>query len=184
MPQREPVSDEDLLRHAAEGNSGILAELVERHGDRLWRLFLRLAASANEADDLLQETFVRLLRSHRTFAGRASPATWLYSVALNVFREWLRKQKSERRLKAVIQAGADGRAAGDRLKQQTRAEAVRKAVEGLAENQRTAMILSRYEGLSYEQIAEVEGCSVDAVKQRVRRAMVRLRRELRGPDEL
>ena len=177
MPPHGALSDEELLSRAAGGDSGFLAELLDRHRERIWRLLLRLSRSPQEAEDLLQDTFVRVLGSHRSFAGRAKFLTWLYSVALNVFRSGRRRRRRELRLGPVTGPEPEG-PEGEAERREAEGR-VRQAVANLPENQRTAIILSRYEALSYGEIAQIEDCTVDAVKQRVRRAMKHLRQELR-----
>jgi RNA polymerase sigma-70 factor (ECF subfamily) len=176
MSRHESGSDEDLARLAAGGDPSSLEALIARFRDRLWRLFLRLARGPQEAEDLLQETFVRLLRSHRSFAGHGKFSTWLYAIALNVFRTSLRRRR-EQGLVEEPPAAAAGPAG--RAEQEETVERVRRAVSNLPEPQRTAIVLSRYEGLPYEEIARIEGCSVDVVKQRVRRGLMTLREELK-----
>jgi len=179
MPRPEQPSDEVLLGKAAGGDAGSLAELVARHRDRLWRLCLRLERESHEAEDLFQETFVRLIRSYRSFSGRGRFFTWLYAIALNTYRS--RRRSALRGWKFEAEYGrekvAEGAAEG--AERAEAAELVREAVNSLPEPQRSAIILSRYEGLSYQQIAEIEHCTEDAVKQRVRRAMERLREALK-----
>jgi len=177
MARHDHPSDEELLSRAVGGDVEGLDQLLDRHRDRLWRLLLRLTQGPQEAEDLLQETFVRVLRSYRTFAGRGKFGTWLYTVALNVFRSSRRKLRAHVRISEEPASAATGPAG--KAEQSEAAERVRQAIDGLPENQRTAIVLSRYQGLAYEEIAEIERCSVDAVKQRVRRAMIALRRELR-----
>ena len=180
MPPEHRVPDQALLRAAAGGDRECLAQLLDRYQGRLWRLLLRLTGGPQEAEDLLQETFVRVLRSYRTFSGHSSFATWMYAIALNVFRSRLRKQRRQTPQPVDLMAVSGTASPETSAEQHEAAEQVRRAVQSLPEQQRSAIILSRYEGMSYEQIAEIFGCSVDAVKQRVRRAMAHLRELLKG----
>lgn len=193
MSPEEPASDERLLQQACRGNKGSLDRLFGRHRDRLWRLLLRLADDRAEAEDLLQETFLRALKGSRSFRGQGKFSTWLYAIALNLVRsKWRRQGRTPREVSgdpdALAQAGLGARSrdtANDPSALAERMEAsqrVRLAVESLPEPQRVAIVLSRYEGMSYEEISRIEDCSIDAVKQRVRRAMIRLSESLKGLD--
>jgi len=169
MPAPEPDSDEALLRDATGGNVKSFERLYERHRARMWRFLWRATGDAHDTDDLLQETFLRALRAADRFrAGRFT--AWLYAIALNL----VRSQRRRRRRHAEPGPAGAGEDPSDQAARNETAERVRDAIAQLPEPQRAAILLSRYEGLSYEEIAEAEGCSVDAVKQRVRRAMIGL----------
>lgn len=137
-----------------------------------------MTRSASDAEDLTQEAFLRVLRRPDLFRG-GKFTSWLYRIALNLARDLGRRKKAvalEREDAAPCAlAGPPEQAA-----QAEAAEMVRRALERLPDAQKTAIVLSRYEGLSYEEIAEIEECSVDAVKQRVRRGLMALSDDLKG----
>lgn len=178
MAPLDSESDEKLLRRAAGGDSESFGALFRRHRRRVWGFLLRATASPEESEELLQEVFLRVLQRPASFR-RGRFATWLYAIALNLVRDrWRRKQVADReRSKAGPEAS--GSDPSDQAVRAETAERVREAIERLPEPQRTAILLSRYEGLSYQEIAELEECAVDAIKQRVRRAMVALGEKLK-----
>ena len=181
MPPDAPESDERNLEACCRGNPKALAQLLERHRDQLWRFLLRVTGNRADAEDMLQETFLRAVRGHEAFRGQGRVSTWLYAIALNLVRSrWRREARRPepdevaRRLTPVRDEDPAELASRNET-----AEKVREAVNALPEPQRIALILSRYEGLPYEEIGRIEGCSVDAVKQRVRRGLKKLTEELK-----
>ncbi|HIJ65675.1 MAG TPA: RNA polymerase sigma factor [Candidatus Hydrogenedentes bacterium] len=179
MPGSEDQEDVDLLEKAAGGSRDSFAALYAKHRRRLWAFLVRLEENADVVDELIQETFVRALRSAKGFAGKGKVSTWLFSIALNAHRSRLRKRQRFRLFRQRSRPSGTADDPASMAEQADTADRVRQAIGALPENQKSALVLSRYEGLSYEEIAEIESCSVDAVKQRVRRALMRLRKELR-----
>jgi RNA polymerase sigma-70 factor (ECF subfamily) len=130
------------------------------------------------AADLLQETFLRVWKYRGSLAGTARFSTWLYTVTRNVCMDHLRQSAREREFRSALassqepmpHAGSDGVADLRGL--------VRDAVSALPATVREALVLSRFHGLSYEEIGRICGCSEGAVKVRVHRAMKQLRAAL------
>ncbi|HRU04629.1 MAG TPA: sigma-70 family RNA polymerase sigma factor [Candidatus Brocadiia bacterium] len=178
MALADPESDEELLNQAAAGHKPSFEKLFARHQGRVGSVLRRLTRNASDAEELTQETFLRVLRGSELFRG-GKFTSWLYRIALNLARDLGRRRKAvtlERE-----EATPSGRAGpSEQAAQAEEAEMVRRALERLPGPQKTAIILSRYEGLSYEEIAEIEECSVDAVKQRVRRGLMALSEDLKG----
>lgn len=191
---RAPATDPgwaDLARVAARDSGGdaAFARLVESHQDRLLRLCERMLGDAEEARDGVQEVFLKVYRK----AGEVRPLgqvyTWLYRVAVNYCLNKLRRRKLVRFLRWESQsqsrtddagtaapfdppdAAPDPQAA---LEARRRWTATRRVIAALPENQRTVLVLARFEGLSYKQIAEVLEISEGAVESRLFRAMRRL----------
>jgi len=166
--------DLGLQQRLRAGDREALTVLFERHREHVFALCWRLAG-ASVAEDLLQETFLRVWLYRASVTGRAKFSTWLYAVARNVCRDYLRRCARERslgeeaRVDALVAATPHprGRAEG-RL-------AIRELVAMLGPDAREALILSRFHGLSYREIGEICGCTEGAVKVRIHRALERLR---------
>jgi RNA polymerase sigma-70 factor (ECF subfamily) len=189
---RAPAADPgwaDLARVAArEGDEeAAFARLVESYQDRLLRLCERMLGDIEEARDGVQEVFLKVYRKAGTVRPQGQVYTWLYRVAVNHCLNKLRRRKLVRFLRWESQSRADDAetaapfdppdAAPDpqaALEARRRWAATRRAIAALPENQRTVLVLARFEGLTYKQIAEVLEISEGAVESRLFRAMRRL----------
>jgi RNA polymerase sigma-70 factor (ECF subfamily) len=180
----EPVGDEDaaLLRAYVQGDHGAFAQLFDRHYGRVYRLACRYTGSSSDAEDLTQTVFLKVMRGAAGFVPRARFTTWLYRVTANECLSHIRRGRRNLELAVGEDAPepADPRQAdpAEGLLQEERAAEVRQAVLSLPERQRLAVVLSRYEGQSYAEIAEVLGVSVQAVKSLLNRAHTALREKL------
>lgn len=167
-------------------------ELLRKYQARLVRLMRTIGPKADMAEDLTQETFMRVFRARHRYEAGAKFSTWLFTIAANVARNANRSVGRRQEVNEVDAPGtADGsRAVGilaataldassmmpNRLAEGTeRGAIVRQAVEALGERQRTALMLSRFENLSYAEIAETMDLSTKAVKSLLSRARVNLR---------
>jgi RNA polymerase sigma factor (sigma-70 family) len=173
----------EALTRAAAGDEGAFAWLVDRHQERLLRLCERLLGDAEEARDAAQEVFLKAYRKAGEVRPQGQVYTWLYRIAVNHCLNKLRRRKLVRFLRwerpeerdapafDPPDGGADPAAA---LEARRRWQATRRALARLPENQRSVVVLVRFEGLSYKQTAEVLGITEGAVESRLVRAMRRL----------
>lgn len=151
---------------------------ADRYGKEIHAYLWRMLGDAQDADDALQETFLRVLR-HGAPAPILEPRAWLYAVAGNVARSQLRRRRREGERQAAIDidvAGPDGVVERDRV------EAVRRAVESLPAKQRQALLLRRYQGLSYDEVARVLGGNAQAARANVYQAVLKLKKAF--PEEV
>jgi RNA polymerase sigma-70 factor (ECF subfamily) len=170
----------DMLAWQA-GEEAAFDRLVAAHSERLFALFTRFLGPVPEREDMVQETFLRVLRARANYQPTARFSTWLYRIAFN-----LSVNKSERtRPTASLDASPFTPPALDvdlapesGLERDDVVRAVRAAIAALPETQRAAMILARYEELSFAEIAVVLGSTEKAVKSLVHRARENLRAEL------
>ncbi|HEX3125706.1 MAG TPA: RNA polymerase sigma factor [Thermoanaerobaculia bacterium] len=173
----------DALARVAAGDPDAFASVVESHQERLLRLCERLLGDAEEARDAAQEVFLKAFRKAGELKPQGQVYTWLYRVAINHCFNKLRRRRLVRFLRFESapeedapsfdppDAGADPAAS---LEARQRWQATRKAIASLPDNQRAVLILARFEGLSYRQIAEVLGITEGAVESRLVRAMRRI----------
>jgi RNA polymerase sigma-70 factor (ECF subfamily) len=166
----------DLARDRARATSA-MAQLLRLHQERVWRLAYHLTSSAAAADDVTQETFLRLYRSAGKYKPTAALPTFLHRIVVNLCID---ARRTGHPALALSSLGRDppGRAADDPVEQTERAQQVRAALEALPQRQRTAVILHRYEDLSYEQIAHAMDISESAVESLIMRGYAELRRRL------
>jgi RNA polymerase sigma-70 factor (ECF subfamily) len=187
MADADAALDASLMVAFQGGDESAFETLVDRHRERVFRLACRYLRDENAADDLAQETFLRVYRSKHTWRPEAKFSTWLYRVTANACLNELRARRARRGVEATAPGGAGGDAlpegpdpkavdpGASALKGEL-AMVVREAVDRLPEDQRTAVLLSKYEGLSYRDLAEAMDRSVPAVKS----LLVRARENLRG----
>ncbi len=135
----------------------------------MYRIALRMLDSDADAQDVAQETFVRAWRSLGRFRGDSSVATWLYRIATNQCLSLLAARREHAPLRDE-DARVDERDPAWLVVQRERMDAVSRAVSRLPDDQRSALVLRDYEGLSYAEVAEVLGIGVGAVKSRIHRA--------------
>lgn len=173
----------DALARVAAGQVEAFSALVEAHQERLLRLCERLLGNAEEARDAAQDVFLKMFRKAGQVEPRGQVFTWLYRVAVNHCLNKLRRRRLVRFLRwddpgeeetadyEPADRSPDPAAA---LEAKRRWQATRRAIEALPANQRSVVILARFEGLSYKQIAEVLRITEGAVESRLFRALRRL----------
>jgi len=173
----------EALAKVAAGDADAFAPIVETHQERLFRLCERLLGDAEEARDAAQDVFLKAYRKAADVRPQGQVYTWLYRIAVNHCLNKLRRRKLVRFLRWDAPAEGDfpafdppDRAADPAatLEARRRWQATRLAIDNLPENQRSVLVLVRFEGLSYKQVAEVLGITEGAVESRLVRAMRRL----------
>jgi RNA polymerase sigma-70 factor (ECF subfamily) len=174
-------SDAELFARSRDGDSSALASLVDRHKDALVNYLARLAGSRDGAEDLAQETFLRLLERSSRYRERGQLKAYLYRIATNLYRSGDRRQRRWGRLAPrLLPAGRPHAPAEQdaRLLRRELAERLAAALRELPLRYRVAVVLRDVEGWSYEEIAELVGCRPGTVKSRIHRGRQRLRTQL------
>jgi RNA polymerase sigma-70 factor (ECF subfamily) len=187
-----------------DGDAAAFEELVRRYRDRLLTILEHLVGHREQAEDLAQDVFVRVFKARERYTPDAKFSTWLFTIANNVASNALRSRSRRREVGVPEGNGADSaplaldqlaKAASGfmptrALDKAEQAEMVRHAVAALNERQRMALLLAKFEGMSYQDIAQTMGLSVQAIKSLLSRARVNLKEILtpyveRGipPDE-
>lgn len=191
MRYQQSDPDVRLMMRVRDDDAGAFEELVRRYQGRLVRLFHHIGPSPEVAEDLTQEVFLRIYRSRANYEPGAKFATWIFTIAGNVARNAARshgrrkevieadtrrgRDDSEGNLLTKLALDASGLMPARLVEGEERAELVRQAVDKLGERQRMALMLSRFENLSYVEIAEAMGLTSKAVKSLLSRARVNLR---------
>ena len=176
------LSDQELMRIVQAGDYAPASEIYDRYSGRIYNFAFRFLKNAEAAEDATQEVFVKMLRYANQFQGDAKLSTWLFSITANWCRDYLRKadNKAKEAEDVLIQLPSPGDSPERHLEQREDEQRVRRALGALTPEQREAILLSRYQGLSYAEIAQIAGCSEGAVKTRVFRAMETLKKMLAG----
>lgn len=177
----DTADDIALVDAARRGDTAAFDTLVTRHRRAVYQVCYRFVHHHDDAADLTQDTFVRAWKSLGTFRGQARFSTWIYRIAVNVSLNRV-SLKSPTPEAADFDLVADQRepAPGHALAARERAAEVRKAVQSLPPRQRTALILRTYHELSHQEVADIVGTSVGAVKANVFHALANLKKRLEG----
>jgi RNA polymerase sigma-70 factor (ECF subfamily) len=164
------IADEDLVVRVAEGDPVAYRELVRRHAAPLRHYSQRLVKNASEAEDVVQETFLRLWQRASDYKPQAARAkTWLYRIAHNLCIDRLRARKPLADLDSEELAPVSA-AQGSLLDEKRRAERLEQAIAGLPERQAAAVALVHFEGLSGAEAAQVLDVSEGALESLLSRA--------------
>jgi RNA polymerase sigma-70 factor (ECF subfamily) len=179
-------SDEELVSRSIGGDAESFNQLVLRWERPIYALAYRVIGREEDARDVCQETFLRAFRALGGFRGQAKFSSWLYRIALNLCRDWVRRQRRTPVVQLpedvdVIELAASREPTEpieELVARRDLTRAVEKAMGRLPEEQRTAIILKEYHGLTFQEIADLVGCPLSTVKTRLYQGLTVLRREL------
>jgi RNA polymerase sigma-70 factor (ECF subfamily) len=179
-------TDEELVAKTIGGDADSFNELIHRWERPIYALAYRQIGREEDARDVCQDTFLRAYRALNGFRGQAKFSSWLYRIALNLCRDWMRRERRT----PVVQAPEDmdlmdlaaarepSESLEDRVGRHDLTRAVERAMALLPEEQRTAIVLKEYQGLTFQEIADLLGCPLSTVKTRLYQGLTVLRREL------
>lgn len=171
--------ERDLIEACRRGEREAFRDLFEAHKDKVYSIALRFSGDESLAMDIAQDTFLKLFSSLADFRGDAALSTWIYRLVVNACLD--HKRRSWRLAPLADELVAVLRSPGDSLNALLHSEMrdrVRAAVETLSPDMRMAVVLRYTEGFSYDQIAEVMGCSAGTVASRLNRAHKALEKRL------
>jgi RNA polymerase sigma-70 factor (ECF subfamily) len=180
-------SDEAAAAKAKAGDADAFRVLVERHSRPMFRLAFRMTGNEQDAEDIVQDTFLRAYRRIGKFDERASFGTWLYRITVNCSLDLVRarKRRSEQSGSAnpemddLIQSLPSAGATPDRMAMSGQArQRIAEAMEELSASERTAFVLRHFEGMCIDEVSRVLGCRPGAARHCVFRAVQKLRRAL------
>jgi RNA polymerase sigma-70 factor, ECF subfamily len=179
-------TDEELVARSKTGDTESFNQLVKRWERPIFALAYRTLGREEDARDVTQETFLRAFRALSGFKGDAKFSSWLYRIALNLCRDWMRKER-----RAPLVAVPEGVDVEQLITDQGPSESVEdlaaraelgrevaKAMAYLPEEQRQAIILKEYHGLTFQEIADLMRCPLSTVKTRVYQGLSTLRKQL------
>ena len=179
-------SDEELVTRSIGGDADSFNQLVLRWERPIYALAYRVIGREEDARDVCQETFLRAFRALNGFRGQAKFSSWLYRIALNLCRDWVRRERRT----PIVQASEDidlmevaavrepSASIEDLVARKELTRIVERAMARLPEEQRTAIILKEYHELTFQEIADLVGCPLSTVKTRLYQGLAVLRREL------
>lgn len=185
-----PVTDDEALMLAFKaGDARAFEVLVHRHRGGVFNFLLRLSGNRQRAEDLLQETWLKVIRSASGYETRARFTTWLYTIARNLCMDALRKESYRRADSLDAAPSEDGAPLGERLPSGAALPdrgahnaalrpLIERALSSLPPEQREVFLLREYHGVPFKEIAQVTGVPENTVKSRMRYALESLRRRL------
>lgn len=189
-------TDEELMIRFQNGDNSALEELFARYQKPLYNFFIRMIGRKETAEDLVQETFIKVYRFGKSFRGsEAKFSTWLYSVASNHCRDFLRysSRRPESPIADIVEPeqqnnftdmmnATDESPLEEHLIRLQIGSTIKDAIDKLPEKERNALILREYQELEYKEIAKVLSCPIGSVKILIFRARKRLREMLKDAD--
>src|SRR4026207_1854765 len=180
------ATDEELVAKSMDGDVDSFNQLVLRWERPIYALAYRVIGRDEDARDVAQETFLRAFRALPGFKGQAKFSSWLYRIALNLCRDWIRRQR-----RAPGMQMPEGVDPGDLVAERGPVESiedlvgrrqlsavVEEAMALLPEEQRTAIVLKEYHGMTFQEIADLQGCPLSTVKTRLYQGLTVVCREL------
>jgi RNA polymerase sigma-70 factor, ECF subfamily len=180
------LTDEELVARSIGGDAESFNQLIKRWERPIYALAYRTIGHEDDARDVVQETFLRAFRGLGGFKGQAKFSSWLYRIAMNLCRDWIRRQR-----RTPVMLTPDGvdlvELAGERegaervddaVARKDLSRMVARAMAVLPEEQRAAIVLKEYHGLTFQEIAELLGCPLSTVKTRLYQGLTVLRKEL------
>lgn len=185
------VSDEDLMVECGKGDMSAFELLVRRYQDTIVNYIYLTINDYHRAEDLAQETFLRVLKSAPRYKPKSAFKNWLYTIATNLSRNEIRNRirrntylfddmvdEDEDIYHSAIMTDARNRP-DILLEKKERQQLIKNALNQLPENQRLALTLVTYQELSYDEIAEILECSVGAIKSLIHRARQNMKKQLK-----
>jgi RNA polymerase sigma-70 factor (ECF subfamily) len=179
-------TDEELVARSISGDAESFNELILRWERPIYALAYRTIGREEDARDVCQETFLRAFRALPGFRGQAKFSSWLYRIALNLCRDWVRRERrtpvvqppEDVDLMEMAAAAEPSESIEDLVARKDQIRAIERAMALLPEEQRTAIVLKEYHGLTFQEIADLVGCPLSTVKTRLYQGLTVLRREL------
>jgi RNA polymerase sigma-70 factor, ECF subfamily len=178
------VNDEDdLIQSALAGQSSAFETLVLRYQDRLYTAMISIVGSADEAEDVVQESFIQAYLKLDTFQRNSRFFTWLYRIAFNYALARRRRNRGhvsleESREKTGAEPSFDGDSPDTRISRGEDIQLVHQALAVLSEDHRSILVLREMEDMAYEEIADVLHISIGTVRSRLNRARAALKQQL------
>ncbi len=185
-------TDEELVARAQGGDVESFNQLIVRWERPIYALAYRVIGREEDARDVCQDAFLRAYRALPGFKGQAKFSSWLYRIALNLCRDWIRRQRRAPVSQLPEDADALELAAEtgpvesieELVARRELSAIVEEAMSVLSEEQRTAIILKEYHGMTFQEIADMQGCPLSTVKTRLYQGLSLLRRRLEQQGQM
>ncbi len=177
--ETEKQRDYNLIKRVQNGDMVAFSEIVDKYKNRLMNTIVRMISSQQEAEDVVQETFLRVYQHRDSFDFRHCFSTWLYTIALNLARNELRKRKRFKFYDITDMQGHESEISVEMKLPSNISKVLENAIDSLPEKYKTAFILRDIQEQSYDEVAKVMNIPLGTVKSRVNRARALLRDKLK-----
>jgi len=180
-------TDSELMSKVGQGDKSSFDILLERHRALVVNHLYRLVRNRPIAEELAQDVFLRVYRSRKTYQPQAKFTTWLFRITTNIALNWRRDTRREAAYMRLDEDNPSSRKielpdpmlrADERLVLNHRAQEIRAAIEKLSPKQQAAVLMHKYQGMDYAEIAQALDCSIPALKSLLFRAYQTLRQRL------
>ncbi len=169
-------TDEELMAEVKNGDLDALSPLFEKYHVKIYNFFLRLTQDRETCRDLTQNVFSRILKYRHTYDEKLNFKTWIYEIARNIHIDHYHQNKYfTNSYDDSQQPGSRDKDALEEMEETEKREMLAEAISQLPPEQKELIELSRFQGLKYEEISEITGSSVPAIKVKIHRAMKRLK---------
>lgn len=162
-----------------DGDLSKMGLLYERHHRSLFGFFYRLTDSGSQSEDLVQNVFYRLLKYRHAFKNEGKFVYWLYAVARNVSKDVYKKKDPlmhSSELDDMPEKGLEDFNAEEKITHEEQHVSLKNALNSLSEEQREAIVMSKFQGMKYHEIAVIANCTESAIKARIRRGIMEMKR--------
>jgi len=176
--EKEKRNDYDLMQRVRNGDMLAFSQIVDKYKNRLMNVIGRMVQGNEEAEDIVQETFMRVYQHRDSFDFRHCFSTWLYTIALNLARNELRKRKRFKFFDIFDLQGKEAEIAVEMELPSNLPQALERAIEGLPDKYKMAFVLRDVQELPYEEVAQIMNIPLGTVKSRVNRARAILKDKL------
>lgn len=172
------IDEKAIMLKVKEGQIGYLSELFEANHVALFNFYLRMGLNRALSEDLVQETFMRVLAYRTSFMAQTTFKAWFYRIARNVVADHFRKMSNQDHYEEIEERHLEvEETLVDSLEKETQQDAFDKALSKLPLEQREIIVLSRFQQLSYTEIADMLNCNINTLKTRMRAAIEKLKIE-------
>jgi len=172
------IDEKAIMLKVKEGQIGYLSELFEANHVGLFNFYLRMGLNRALSEDLVQETFMRVLAYRTSFMAQTTFKAWFYRIARNVVADHFRKMSNQDHYEEIEERHLEvEETLVDSLEKESQQDAFDKALSKLPLEQREIIVLSRFQQLSYNEIAEMLNCNINTLKTRMRTAIEKLKFE-------
>ena len=180
-------TDEELVARSRTGDMDSFNQLILRWERPIYALAYRVIGQEEDARDVAQETFLRAFRALPGFKGQAKFSSWIYRIALNLCRDWIRRKRrtpvsplpDDVDLSELAAEQEPSESVEDLVARRELTAVVEEAMTLLPEEQRTAVILKEYHGMTFQEIADLQGCPLSTVKTRLYQGLSVLRKHMK-----
>jgi RNA polymerase sigma-70 factor (ECF subfamily) len=176
---KNSLPDEELMSQVRSGVGEMLGVLFDRYQMPLFNFFYKMTGNRTMSEDLVQEVFFRILKYRLSYRLGTPFRAWMYQIARNARVDFFRRQRPEVSWEPELEPAVVQQ---DSAQQRQETEMLYRALLQMPDEKKEVLILSRFQGLKYEEIAQLLGCEVNTVKTKVHRALQELRELFHRPD--